>query len=434
MDRNEAIEIVKNNWPHGRYQLAEALETLIPELRESEDELMRKEAIAIIKQYNIICEREGTKCYTADRVISWLEKQGKKSNIPQSAEDNLRRQHIIQVLEYARSLDAYNQFGKERINKDIAWLKKQAEILESIKHKEAMLDCQTCKNYKNECFPDRNIFKCSYPIKHGEKNPPQDVDEKQSEQNPGDKLETKFNVGDWLQYRNAKPFLVEEITKQGYVNGDSCLPFNWENEIHLWTIQDAKDGDVLVASDGSIFILKEIVGCGCKHYIALEKDKETISVNDNLKHFWEAAGGVKPATKEQRDLLFQKMKESGYEWDAEKKELKEISQEYPLTSNECCKPAWSEEDETFTRDAVAAAEEYYTKGCGQEELVVWLKSLKDRVQPQSNQEWNEYDKIQLSEAIQMIEANGTWIRSEDAVKKVSNWLKSLKQRMKGEQL
>jgi hypothetical protein len=28
-----------------------------------------------------------------------------------------------------------------------------------------------------------------------------------------------------------------------------------------------------------------------------------------------------PATKEQRDLLFQKMKEAGYEWDSNKKEL-----------------------------------------------------------------------------------------------------------------
>ena len=61
-----------------------------------------------------------------------------------------------------------------------------------------------------------------------------------------------------------------------------------------------------------------------------------------------------------------------------------------------------------------------------EEAIDWLKSLKDRVQPQPKQEWSEYDKIQLSEAIQMIEANGTWIRSEDAVKKVSNWLKSIK--------
>ena len=34
--------------------------------------------------------------------------------------------------------------------------------------------------------------------------------------------EPKFKVGDWLQYRNAKPFFVEEVTKQGYVNGNSC--------------------------------------------------------------------------------------------------------------------------------------------------------------------------------------------------------------------
>lgn len=31
---------------------------------------------------------------------------------------------------------------------------------------------------------------------------------------------------------------------------------------------------------------------------------------------------IHPATKEQRDLLLQKMKEAGYKWDTEKKELK----------------------------------------------------------------------------------------------------------------
>ena len=31
---------------------------------------------------------------------------------------------------------------------------------------------------------------------------------------------------------------------------------------------------------------------------------------------------AKPATKEQRDTLFKKMKEAGYQWDAKKKELK----------------------------------------------------------------------------------------------------------------
>ena len=35
---------------------------------------------------------------------------------------------------------------------------------------------------------------------------------------------------------------------------------------------------------------------------------------------------VYPATKEQRDTLFAKMKELGYVWDSEKKELKTIEQ------------------------------------------------------------------------------------------------------------
>lgn len=42
-------------------------------------------------------------------------------------EDDVRRISTIQVLEYARSLDAYNQYGKADIDKNIAWLKKQGE-------------------------------------------------------------------------------------------------------------------------------------------------------------------------------------------------------------------------------------------------------------------------------------------------------------------
>ena len=39
-----------------------------------------------------------------------------------------------------------------------------------------------------------------------------------------------------------------------------------------------------------------------------------------------------PATKEQRDLLFAKMKEAGYEWDAEKKELRKIKPHYDISN------------------------------------------------------------------------------------------------------
>ena len=69
-----------------------------------------------------------------------------------------------------------------------------------------------------------------------------------------------------------------------------------------------------------------------------------------------------PATKEQRDLLFQKMKESGYEWDAEKKELKKIEQQ---------SAEWSEEDKAFLTVAIAVCNKYSHK-----DIAGWLKSLK----------------------------------------------------------
>lgn len=100
----------------------------------------------------------------------------------------------------------------------------------------------------------------------------------------------------------------------------------------VFTIQDAKDGDVLCTYECDepkiVFILK---GTPKKHYalsyhcyynimyphFAPDSEKGCLAPNDE---------DVKPATKEQRDILFAKMKEAGYEWDAEKKELKKISQ------------------------------------------------------------------------------------------------------------
>ena len=46
-------------------------------------------------------------------------------NMFPDTEDDVRRRSTIQVLEYARSLDNYNQYGKEDIDKNIAWLEKQ---------------------------------------------------------------------------------------------------------------------------------------------------------------------------------------------------------------------------------------------------------------------------------------------------------------------
>lgn len=78
MERKEAIEVIKKNWPDSSFtMLREALETLIPELAESEDERIRK---WLVNYFREVCDNVAEKEKNA--VLAWLEKQGEqKSNI-----------------------------------------------------------------------------------------------------------------------------------------------------------------------------------------------------------------------------------------------------------------------------------------------------------------------------------------------------------------
>ncbi len=292
MDRNEAISIVRKNLVYDRHQLSEALETLIPELKESEDDGIRKQILdcfRTMKQY--------------DSWIAWLEKQGKTA------------------------LEAIN---------------------------EVKVDNQNC--VKNN-----------------------------------DKVEPKFKIGDWIiadevhqDYRICQiidikdnKYFIESI--EGYKGFNYFDAF--EKLYHLWTIQDAKDGDVLIDhcddyKNPLIFILKkfETVDFG----LAKKSDYSSycfLSMGDKPR-FKEGRfhhmNDIKPATKEQRDLLLQKMEESGYEWDAEKKKLRKIEQT----------PDWSEEDKNFMHDTLSNLTELkdrYGEGYGNVgKCIDWLKSLKYR--------------------------------------------------------
>ncbi|MBO6273829.1 hypothetical protein J6O48_13815 [bacterium] len=149
-----------------------------------------------------------------------------------------------------------------------------------------------------------------------------------------DNVEPKFHEGDWVvnevagsvyQIRNCVENLNNhkygyDLTNGGYIGSDEV------NYYHLWAIQDAKDGDVLVASDGSIFLFAGVVDCACKYYAALTTDNYVKINKDTKGGYWETSRAVYPATKEQRDLLFQKMKEGDYEWDVEKKKVNKIEQ------------------------------------------------------------------------------------------------------------
>ena len=193
-------------------------------------------------------------------------------------------------------------------------------------------------------------------------------------------------------------------------------------DAHLWTINDARDGDVL-AEDSCIFIIEKmnpngtaIVHCCLFDDGEFDLTGSTLGFDVNSTH---------PATKEQCDTLFAKMHEAGYEWDAEKKvsrnllggvkRMKKIEQN--TTDNdmkealrteyekgradaiaEMQKSAWSEDDEEEFQIAIDTLVE-----AGQRDSAHWLKSFKDRVQPKV--ELTQLDINILEAAIAFVEHN-----------------------------
>ena len=92
--------------------------------------------------------------------------------------------------------------------------------------------------------------------------------EKQGENNPVDKFGTKFKVGDWIVNKKGGIGKISEIKYDNYgtlryyiewSNGNLTdpMPCFVDGSCHLWTFQDAKDGDVL-ASDAEKKELKKI--------------------------------------------------------------------------------------------------------------------------------------------------------------------------------
>lgn len=164
-------------------------------------------------------------------------------------------------------------------------------------------------------------------------------------------VEPKFKIGDLVVYNrndSSREILYVYDIRDGRYYFNDNIYFSWsvkecDEKCHLWTIQDAKDGDVLACNinkaeiGGNIEKLPNITPTICI-YQNVVKDKDYIHtycslyngsslVLSNSMYYNTFVYNIHPATKEQRDILFTKMKEAGYEWDAEKKELKKIEDE-----------------------------------------------------------------------------------------------------------
>ena len=144
------------------------------------------------------------------------------------------------------------------------------------------------------------------------------------------KVEPKFHEGEWIKHQGTENIyqVIARIDNQYQLKyGDNytiqkCADV--DRCARLWTIADAKNGDVLYSLDSKQpFIYKERPQFSqARGHCCINKFGEFAIWNTSKCVI--CTDKYIPATKEQRYLLFQKMKEAGYEWDAEKKELKKI--------------------------------------------------------------------------------------------------------------
>ena len=210
------------------------------------------------------------------------------------------------LISYFQSFP-YNSLADSGINaKDaVAWLEKQGE-------QETL--CDKCKKSQpsHSCQDITALGRCA--VEH---------EQKTADNNP------KFKVGDWVVIYpgcNAHQIkVVENTTNHPYGYGYDTVDGYSFNDIaegvRLWNIKDAKDGDVLYSGE-VIFIFNKIDGEWLHCYCSCHKDGSFIRDYDLMPA--EYFNEVYPATKEQCDTLFQKIKEAGYEWNPDTKELKKI--------------------------------------------------------------------------------------------------------------
>lgn len=296
---------------------------------------------------------------------------------------------------------------------------------------------------------------------------------KKTGENPG---KPKFHEGEWIISDTAdKDYHICKIMgiKDGNYEIESTSGYKgynrfevFDNSYRLWTIDEAKDGDVLAAKECYV-IFEEITGlnirCYCTyHYMGFNPSLSTNTLQNKT--------AFHPATKEESDTLGKAITNAGLKWDAEKKKLTAIKPRfdigdtiqydglghneyvikevhYPthyinelgrrmdmpytdanftLVPHEDNRREWSEEDEEIINKInVAIATRYSCDTAVKVEN--WLKSLKS----QPGQGWSKEDEVKLKSVCALI--RNTSLSGHEGIEEFTiDWIRSLKDRVQSQ--
>jgi hypothetical protein len=365
------------------------IETLFPALKESGDEKIRKSIIAIINNY---VDNSNT---FKPKMLAWLEKQGEQKSF------NYENLNIQQ-----------NDFAPKSVWSENDFVPKSA--IEAIK--EEKVDNANKIEPKDYSSIDPHFFK------------------------PNNKVEPKFKVGDWVFIEEVKghkdgPFQIKTVDSFGYSFDEYyTIPFMYEDLLSKWTLQDAKDGDVLYSLDSNLpFIYKErndyeqaTAYCGLNIYgkFFVWGTKDCVITLSNYV----------PATKEQCDTLMKAMADAGYTFDFDKKELKKIYNALEECEIEhgkyyyCIKDYYSGGCKRASKGEVVLAlrgMSMMALGVNANEYFIPVKRIVD-VRPA----WGEEDEKMYQETIDWFEKKcfPYALESENPARESIKWLKSIKGR------
>ena len=262
---DEAIERAKKIYGN------EIIEVIFPELKEEDAERIKKNCIHFLE----LQKQHHTATFEIEECIAWLEKQGKQV----SSQIN-ERAWLYLVADVLTWKDGIGQYLDDPRVQELAK--------------------RLCSEYAQKLYNHSNTGK----------------------------IEPKFKVGDWIITPTNKVLQITSIegTSYRFNNESHYLEICYcDEQCRFWTIEDANDGDVLACKEEILlfksYSVQERISLSCWYngHTNNFHSKEEIDISLNKRH------KIFPTTKEQRDTFMKAMNDAGYEWDAEKKELKKKS-------------------------------------------------------------------------------------------------------------
>ncbi len=365
----DALERAREYKKHGYMMINVALDNIFPELKESEDDRIKK---ALVRFHKSTIDIDGIK---GGEIIAWLEKQGKCKTDCHSNHQDVNYPNGCIVLEDFNGGEGFYKLNLDYLNK-----KQVEEVEEMVRtwNKESKTSNENIKSCIGMCLTDAN--------------------------------EQRFK-----DYNTTLKDCLAWLEKQGERSGT----FTWHNmnekpdemkEILCeWESDDAVWHDVAFYDDKTNKFRN--------NKMPIDNVIKWVYVDELLEN-----QGEQSKTLQTDDVKIENhsapLRTGAIGFDGNPMESKPCEQ----------KPAWSEEDEEHVNSLLKRLEglcrkEFATTRFAINEDEDWLKSLKDRVQPQPKQEWNEEDESYLNTTI-------AYLKDAKEFKKTAenciNWLKSLR--------